>query len=124
MGFTYIVSIRGRRREWRFLYRGVELAPYARAKAAGLLEEERGLRRALAACRSGESYSGRREDIAKLKKRLAGKGEERERCELLARELARAGEREFELELDDLVYFGLDEGVTSDVEGGSAPSEG
>jgi hypothetical protein len=83
LGFTYIVSVRGRRREWTFLYQGAELAPYARAKAVALLEEERGLRRALAACRAGEPYSGRREDIAKFKKRLQSKGEERERCELL-----------------------------------------
>jgi hypothetical protein len=114
LGFTYIVSGRGQRREWRFLYRGAELAPYAQSKATALLEEERGLRRALAACRAGEPYSGRREDIDKFKRRLQSKGEARERCELLARELTRAGEREFELALDDLVYFGLDAGITSE----------
>lgn len=114
MGFRYITSRRGQRREWRFLYRGSELAVYARAKAVALLEEERGLQRALAACRKGESYIGRKEDLAKFKRRLQDKGEERERCELLARELDRAGEKEFELDLDDLVYFGMDEGITEE----------
>jgi hypothetical protein len=123
LGFTYIGSDRGRRREWTFLYRGAELAPYARAKATALLEEERGLRRALAACRAGEPYSGRREDINKFKQRLQSKGEARERCELLARELARAGERAFELGVDDLVYFGLDEGITSEEVGPAEPEE-
>jgi hypothetical protein len=114
MGFSYIETSRGQRSTWRFLYRGTELAPFARTKAATLLEDERGIGKALATCRSGPAYSGRREDVAKLKRRLRDKGEARERCELLARELARAGEREFELALDDLVYFGLDEGITSE----------
>jgi hypothetical protein len=81
------------------------------------------LRRALAACRAGEPYSGRREDIAKFRRRLQDRGEERERCELLARELARAGEQTFELGLDDLVYFGMDEGITSEEVGPAQPEE-
>ena len=122
MGFTYIVSSRGRRREWTFLYSGTELASYARSKAASLLEEERGLRRALTACRTGEPYAGRKEDLAKLKGRLQGKGELRERCELLARELARAGDRQFEMDLEDLVFFEMDEGITSPgIEAEAAP---
>jgi hypothetical protein len=113
MGFVYIRSVRTARREWRFVYTGTELAPFARAKALKLLEEERGLERALAACRAGEAYAGRKEDISKFKHRLRTKGEERERCEVLAREFARAASRPFELDVDDIVYFGMDEGISA-----------
>ena len=61
---------------------------------------------------TGAAYSGRDEDVGRLRKRLREKGEERERCELLARELARAGERTVELGLGDLVYFNMDEGIS------------
>jgi len=84
----------------------------ARTKAAALLEEERSIERALAACLAGAPYHGRDEDLGRVRKRLREKGEERERCELLARELARAGERVFALELSDLVYFGMDEAIS------------
>jgi hypothetical protein len=42
---------------------------------------------------------------------------------MLARELARASEPEFELGLDDLVYFGLDEGITSAELGSAQPED-
>jgi hypothetical protein len=113
MGFTYIEGGRGQRDGWTFRYTGAELAPRARAKAAALLEEERGLERAFAACKAGGAYSGRKEDLARFRQRLRDKGEQRERCELLARELERAADRVFELGLGDLVYFGMDEGITA-----------
>jgi hypothetical protein len=112
MAFTYLEGQGGQRDHWTFNYTGAELAPRARAKAAVLLDEERGIERALAACEAGGTYSGRDEDLARFHKRLREKGQERERCELLARELARAGARVFALALGDLVYFGLDEAIT------------
>src|SRR4051794_38939859 len=123
MGFTYIVSVRGRRSDWKFLYTGDEVAPFARTKAAALLGEERGLEQALAACKAGVAYVDRKEDVAKFRKRLRAKGEHRERCELLAREMVRAGDRKFELDLDDLVYFGMDEGISPASAGVDGPSE-
>src|SRR5581483_4237820 len=83
-----------------------------RTKSAALLEEERSIERALAACLSGAAYPGRDEDLGRLRKRLREKGQEREECELLARELARAGENMVALELGDLVYFNMDEGIS------------
>jgi hypothetical protein len=91
MGFRYIEGKRGKRNDWTFCYTGAELAPRARAKAAALLEEERGVERALLACKGGGDYSGRKQDIARFRGRLRDKGEDRERCELLARELERGG---------------------------------
>jgi hypothetical protein len=123
MGFRYIQGKRGKREEWTFQYTGAELAPRAKAKAAALLEEERGIERAITTCRAGGAYSGRKDDISRLRERLTGKGEQRERCELLARELERAGERVFELGLGDLVYFGIDEGITESAEGGGQLGE-
>jgi hypothetical protein len=41
MGFRYIRGSRGKRDGWAFHYTGAELASHARAKAAGLLEDER-----------------------------------------------------------------------------------
>jgi hypothetical protein len=105
-------SDRGQRFSWRFNYKAKEIADRARAKAAVLLEEERGIERVLAACLSGAAYSGRDEDLTRFRKRLREKGEEREQCELLARELARSGEQVIALELGDLVYFGMDEGIS------------
>ena len=102
----------GKRDRWTFWYSGTDLAARARAKATALLEEERGIEAALTACQAGATYSGRDEDLARFRQRLKEKGRERERCELYARELARAGVRIFELELGDLVYFGLDEGTS------------
>jgi hypothetical protein len=112
MGFTYIAGKRGQRENWTFHYTGAELAPRARAKAVALLEEERGIERALLASKTGGTYSGRKEDLARFRQRLQDRGEEREGCELLARELERAGQRLFELGLGDLVSFGMDEGIT------------
>ncbi len=112
MAFVYLEGERGHREGWTFQYTGAELAPRARAKAVALLDEERGIERALATCAAGRVYSGRDEDISRFRKRLREKGEQRERCELLARELARAGTRVFELELADLVFFGMDESIT------------
>lgn len=112
MAFHYLEDERGLREKWTFQYTGAELAPRARAKAGVLLDEERGIERALAACQAGAAYSGRGEDITRFRKRLAEKGEQRERCELLARELTRAGERLFSLEVSDIVYFGMDEAIS------------
>jgi hypothetical protein len=123
MGFRYIEGKRGQRNDWTFRYTGAELAPRARAKASTLLEEERGIERALLACKGGGAYSGRKEDIARFRSRLRDKGEERERCELLARELERAGELVFDLSLADLVYFGMDEGITESHEVEGSPGE-
>lgn len=112
MAITYLDDERGLREKWTFRYTGHELAPRAKAKAAVLLDEERSIERALAACKAGESYSGRSEDLSRFRSRLESKGEQRERCELLARELARAGDSVFLLEVGDLVYFGMDEGTS------------
>ena len=108
MAFTYMRGDRGQRSNWSFNYTAAEIAVRARTKAAALLEEERSIERALVACISGPAYSGRDEDLGRFRKRLREKGEEREKCELLARELARAGEQVMELELGDLVYFNAD----------------
>jgi hypothetical protein len=112
MAFTYMQGDRGQRNSWLFNYTCTEISGRARTKAAALLEEERGIERALVACVSGAAYSGREEDVGRLRKRLREKGEERERCELLARELARAGEQVVQLGLGDLVYFNMDEGIS------------
>ena len=112
MAFTYMRGDRGQRSSWRFQYKAAEISARARTKAAALLEEERSIERALAACLSGATYTGRDEDLDRLRKRLREKGQEREECELLARELARAGESVVSLELGDLVYFNMDEGIS------------
>ncbi|WP_020475664.1 hypothetical protein [Zavarzinella formosa] len=112
MAFTYMQGERGERNGWLFHYVGEELSPRAKVKAMALLDDERSIERALTTCLSGAAYSGREEDISRFRKRLREKGEERERCELLARELARAGERVFSLALGDLVYFGMDEAIS------------
>lgn len=112
MAFHYLDDERGLRDKWTFQYTGAELAPRARAKAVSLLEEERSIERALAACQAGATYSGRGEDLSRIRSRLREKGEQRERCELLARELARAGEKVFALEVADLVYFNMDESIS------------
>jgi hypothetical protein len=88
-----------------------------------LLEEERGVEQALLACKGGGDYSGRKQDIARFRGRPRDKGEERERCELLARELERAGDRMFDLSLTDLVYFEMDEGITESHEVGGSPGK-
>jgi hypothetical protein len=108
MAFTYMRGDRGQRSSWRFHYKAAEISARARTKAAALLEEERSIERALAVCLSGATYPGRDEDLDRLRKRL----QEREECELLARELARAGEQVVALELGDLVYFNMDEGIS------------
>jgi hypothetical protein len=112
MAFHYLDDERGLREKWTFHYTGAELAPRARAKALALLEEERGIERAMAACQAGAAYSGRSEDLSRFRSRLQEKGEQRERCELLARELTRAGDKVFALEVADLVYFGMDEAIS------------
>jgi hypothetical protein len=112
MAFHYLDDERGQREKWSFHYTGTELAPRARGKAATLLEEERSIERALAACQAGPVYSGRGEDLGRFRSRLEAKGEQRERCELLARELARAGDKLFALEVADIVYFGMDEAIS------------
>jgi hypothetical protein len=112
MAFTYMRGDRGQRSSWRFHYKAAEISARARTKAGALLEEERSIERALAACLSGTTYPGRDEDLDRLRKRLREKGQEREECELLARELARAGEQVVSLELGDLVYFNMDEGIS------------
>jgi hypothetical protein len=112
MAFTYMQGDRGQRNSWLFNYTGAEVAARAQTKTAVLLEEERGIERALVGCVSGAAYSGREEDVGRLRKRLREKGEERERCELLARELARSGDQIVALGLGDLVYFGMDEGIS------------
>jgi hypothetical protein len=112
MAFHYLDDERGLRDKWTFHYTGAELAPRARAKAAALLEEERSIERAMAACQAGAPYSGRGEDLSRFRSRLREKGEQRERCELLARELARAGDKVFALEVADIVYFNMDEAIS------------
>ncbi|MBL8618614.1 MAG: hypothetical protein JNM72_23580 [Deltaproteobacteria bacterium] len=115
MAFHYLDEERGNRDEWVFCYTGAELAPKARAKATTLLDEERGIEQALAACEAGAAYSGRGEDLTRIRKRLQAKGEQRERCELLARELERAGDTVFELQVADMVYFGMDERISDPI---------
>jgi len=112
MAFTYMRGDRGQRSSWRFHYKAAEISARARTKGTALLEEERSIERALAACLSGATYPGRDEDLSRIRKRLRDKGEEREECELLTRELARAGEQVVSLELSDLVYFNMDEGIS------------
>lgn len=112
MGFNYLGEERGLRHEWTFRYTGAELAPRARAKATQLLAEERGIEQAVHNCQAGGEYSGWEDDLSRLHERLRAKGEERERCELLARELARAAGELFELQVGDLVYFELDAEIT------------
>lgn len=112
MAFTYMRGDRGNRHNWRFHYKAIEISTRAKLKATFLLDEERGIEKALAACLAGTVYSGRDEDLSRLRKRLREKGEEREECELLARELARAGDNVVALELGDLVYFNMDEGIS------------
>ena len=112
MAFHYLDDESGQREKWTFRYSGAELAPKARAKAVALLEEERSIERALAACQAGAAYSGRSEDLARIRSRLRAKGEQRERCELLARELTRAAEEAFALGVADIVYFGMDEAIS------------
>ena len=112
MAFTYMRGDQGQRSNWRFHYTATEISARARTKAVALLEEERSIERALAACLTGAAYHGRDEDLGRIRKRLREKGEEREECELLARELARAGDQVVSLELSDLVYFNMDEGIS------------
>jgi hypothetical protein len=112
MAFHYLDDDRGQRDKWTFHYTGAELAPRARAKAIALLEEERSIERAMAACQAGAAYSGRGEDLERIRSRLQAKGEQRERCELLARELARAADKVFALEVADIVYFDMDEAIS------------
>ena len=112
MGFHYLDDERGQRDKWAFHYTGAELAPRARAKAITLLLEERSIEQALAACQAGAAYPGRSEDLSRIHSRLQANGEQRERCELLARELARAGDRVFTLEVADIVYFGMDDAIS------------
>ena len=112
MAFYYMQGDRGQRNSWLFTYTSAEIAKRAQAKAETLLEEERGIEQALTTCLNGAKYSGREEDVRRLRDRLKDKGEERERCELLARELARAAEQPVELALGDLVYFNMDEGIS------------
>ncbi|OWK41849.1 hypothetical protein [Fimbriiglobus ruber] len=112
MAFHYLDDERGLREKWTFHYTGADLAPRARAKAVALLEEERGIERAMAACQAGAAYSGRSEDLSRFRSRLQEKGEQRERCELLARELTRAGDQVFALEVADIVYFDMDDAIS------------
>jgi hypothetical protein len=112
MAFKYMSSDSGQRERWDFHYTGTEVSTYARRKAALLLEEERGLEQALREALDGVAYSGKSEDLSRLRGRLHQKGEERERCEVFARELARAGDRIFSLDVDDLVYFKMEEGIS------------
>lgn len=112
MAFQYIKSDSGQRDRWVFHYPAHELAQFAQAKAQILLQEERGLEQALLVALQGVEYPGRDEDIGRLRRRLQTKGEERERCELFARELTRAGDRDFPVDVDDLVYFKMEEGIS------------
>ena len=101
---------------WKFTYKGSELTEAAKTKVKLFDDMETKARTEYAALLTDRTKSASGGRAEALKKRIAFAGGELEKCRVWALEFERFGDREYQLSLGDVVYFGLVKNVTLAVE--------
>jgi hypothetical protein len=92
---------------WKFSYKGSDLVAAAQAKLAEYTRRETEARQEMSKLMADMRVSPTGEDCSKLKSAIENYGTIREQCQVFAHEFARTPDREFNLSLGDVVFFGL-----------------
>lgn len=95
------------RNNWRFSYKGSELAEWARKKVNYYQSREAEYREKLAKALSTPSRSVNSDANKKLETTVSDAALQREYCEVFWHEFRRTPDREFSLSISDVVFFGI-----------------
>jgi len=95
------------RDQWKFTYKGSELLEAAKKKVAFFAAREDRYRTELAAAMNDRKQNLNSSKNDKLKNNASSAATQKEACEVFAHEFKRTPDREFHLNLGDVVYFGL-----------------
>lgn len=101
-----------KREAWLYQYLGKDLLPYARKKLNAVRDEEHRCRERASCMLRDVTVSGSDAELNKLRERVNQLATEAEQCVVFEHEFARQPDREYNLALADVVYFGLTEPLT------------
>lgn len=103
------------REGWKFSYKGHELAESAKKLLLKFRKEELAHRTELANLLNNKMIAGNDERVGRARKSIELNGKEAEACSVWVFEFSRNPEREYNLSLGDVVYFGFNYNILQDV---------
>lgn len=92
---------------WKYNYKGSDLLPYAKKCLAQYYEAEKAARQSMSKLITDLNRHQDDPDIAKCRKAIEDNGTQREELMVLVHEFARLPDREYNLSLGDVVFFGM-----------------
>lgn len=95
------------REAWKFSYKGYELSQAATKKVAFYKAEEEKFRTKMTEALADRSIAVNSGRVDKAKRRLEAAAVQAENCEVFLHEFKRTPDREFQLSMADVVFFGL-----------------
>src|SRR4051812_40066156 len=106
------------REGWRYSCAGGALLEFARAKLAYHTDQELAARRTVQARIADPTISRKDDELQKAEKAIDEHGNLREQCAVFVHEFARTPDREFQLSLGDVVFFGIVDAAPGGSSGG------
>jgi hypothetical protein len=103
-------NLANKRYEWSYPYKGKQLLPYARRKLAEHQAAETAARQKMATLIQDPSTFHNDASLQELKRAIERYSALREQLQVYCHEFSRTPERDFNLALSDVVFFGLLEG--------------
>lgn len=103
----YFEHSNANRETWKYSYFGRDLLPYAIRAYQGYLAEEKKARAELSALIADIKISHESKQVQDAKRSIEFNGKQREACSVYVHEFERSRDREFHLNLGDVVFFGL-----------------
>lgn len=100
------------RSDWKYAYKGAELLPYARKKLEYHSEQENAARREAAALLTDPTVQRNSEAVKRAEQAITEHGDAAEKCKVWVHQFQRESDRDFQLALGDVVYFGLVDGIS------------
>lgn len=95
------------REVWKYTHKGAELAVEAQRLHDEAFEKEMAARQEMARLLEDPTVGHESDDVRKAKSQIEKWGKQREQCAVFTYEFAKNSEREFQLALGDVVFFGL-----------------
>ena len=95
------------REGWKYNYKGSELLAAAQTKWKEFLTAEKSARKKVSDLMGDIRVSAESREVQEAKRDVEFNGKNREACAVYVHEFARTPDREFNLSLGDVVFFGL-----------------
>lgn len=92
---------------WKYNYKGSELLPFAKKRLAEYYEAEKTARNSMSKLITDLNRHQDDPDIAKCRAAIESNGTQREELMVLVHEFGRLPDREYNLSLGDVVFFGM-----------------